>query len=135
MRLALACCGIVFTLFGAPAWAQVEQQNSAATLRVDVAEWNVVPSIGVVPAGRVRIEVHNIGEVAHQLVLVRTDSFDPRLRLRGDRALVPSPVRSVVVRPGGASSFTVSLRRGSYLLLDNLPLHYWKGTSVAFSVR
>jgi uncharacterized cupredoxin-like copper-binding protein len=42
---------------------------------------------------------------------------------------------SVVVRPGKTATLVVSLRRGSYVLLDNLPWSYWKGTSVAFSVR
>ena len=42
---------------------------------------------------------------------------------------------SVLVKPGARASFTVSLKPGSYLLLDNLPWHYWKGTSAAFTVR
>jgi uncharacterized cupredoxin-like copper-binding protein len=41
----------------------------------------------------------------------------------------------VVVAPGGVASFVVHLRRGSYLLVDNLPWHYWNGTRAAFAVR
>ena len=82
-----------------------------------------------------RIDVRNLGQVAHRITLVKTESFDPVLRLRGDRALVRPLAASVLVRPGRTSSFVVSLRRGSYLLLDNRPWSYWKGTSVAFSVR
>jgi uncharacterized cupredoxin-like copper-binding protein len=53
----------------------------------------------------------------------------------GDRA-VARPVGSpVVVAPGRVASFVVHLRRGSYLLVDNLPWHYWKGTQAAFAVR
>jgi hypothetical protein len=132
MKLAIACCVTVVALVSAPAWGR---PAAPATVRADVGEWSVVPSVGVVPAGRVRIEVRNLGQVAHQLVLVKTDSFDPVLRLRGDRALVHPLATSVLVRPGRTSAFVVSLRRGSYLLLDNLPWRYWKGTSVAFSVR
>jgi hypothetical protein len=131
MRLVLVCA-IAVALFSAPAWGQAGQPP---TIRADVAEWSVVPSVGVVPAGRVQIQVRNVGQAAHQLTLVRTDSFDPILRLRGDRAVVRPLATSVVVQPGRTSSFVVSLRRGSYLLLDNRPWSYWKGTSVAFSVR
>ena len=135
MRLVIACCAIVVALFSAPAWGQVGRPAAPATIRADVGEWSVVPSVGVVRAGRVRIEVRNLGQVAHRVTVVRTDSFDPRLPLRGDRALVRPLGASVLVRPGRTSSFVVSLRRGSYVLLDNLPWRYWKGTSVAFSVR
>jgi hypothetical protein len=131
MRLVLVCA-IAVALFSAPAWGQA---GRPATIRADVAEWSVVPSVGVVPAGRVRIDVRNVGEVTHRITLVKTGSFDPVLRLRGDRALVRPLATSVLIRPGRTSSFVVSLPRGSYLLLDNLPWSYWKGTSVAFSVR
>jgi len=132
MRVAIACCIAVVALASAPAWGR---PAAPATIRADVGEWSVVPSVGVVPAGRVRIEVRNLGQEAHQITLVKTDSFDPVLRLRGDRALVHPLATSVLVQPGHDSSFIVSLRRGSYLLLDNQPWSYWKGTSVAFSVR
>ena len=135
MRLVIACCGIAVALFGAPAWGEAGRPAPVATLGADVGEWNVVPSVGVVPAGRVRVEVRNLGQVPHKLVLARTDSFDPQLRLRGDRAVVRPLATSVLVRPGGTASFVVSLRPGSYLLLDNLPWRYWQGTSAAFSVR
>ena len=132
MKLAIACCVAMVALAGAPAWGR---STPPATIRADVGEWSVVPSVGAVPAGRVRIEVRNLGQVPHRITLAKTDSFDPVLRLRGDRALVRPLATSVLVRPGRTSSFVVSLRRGSYVLLDNLPWSYWKGTSVAFSVR
>jgi hypothetical protein len=132
MRLAIVCCVTVVALVSTPAWGR---STTPATIRADVGEWSVVPSVGAVPAGRVRIEVRNLGQAAHQITLVKTERFDPVLQLRGDRAVVHPLARSVLVQPGRTSSFVVSLRRGSYLLLDNLPLHYWKGTSVAFSVR
>jgi hypothetical protein len=134
VRLLIACCGIA-ALVSAPAWGQVGRAQSSTTIRADVGEWSVVPSVGVVPEGRVRIEVRNLGQVAHRLVLVKTVSFDPQLRLHGDRAVVHPLATSRLVQSGDTSSFVVSLRRGSYLLLDNLPWRYWKGTSAAFSVR
>jgi uncharacterized cupredoxin-like copper-binding protein len=133
-RLLLAYCAIAFSLVGA-ASSTAGFTAPAATLRADVAEWSIVPSTGVVPAGRVRIDVRNLGASAHQVVLVRTSSFAQRLKLLGSRAAVPHMLGSIVVKPGARGSFTTSLKPGSYLLLDNLPWHYWKGTSAAFTVR
>jgi hypothetical protein len=107
----------------------------AATLRADVAEWSIVPSTGAVPAGKVRLVVRNLGATRHQVTIVRTAAFGERLRLAGARALVHPIAASIVVRPGRTATLLLSLQRGSYALLDNLPWSYWKGTSVAFSVR
>jgi len=107
----------------------------ATTLRADVAEWSIVPSTGAVRAGLVRLVVRNLGASPHQVTLVRTATFDARLRLVGARAVVHPLATSVVIRPGKTATLVVSLERGSYLLLDNLPWSYWKGTSVAFSVH
>ena len=106
----------------------------SSTLRADVAEWSIVPSQGVVRAGAVRVVLRNLGAEAHQLMIVRTRSFGETLRLRAHRA-VAHPIAAVLAPPGTSRSFVVRLRRGSYLLIDNLPWHYWKGTQAAFVVR
>ncbi|HZU20453.1 MAG TPA: hypothetical protein VE982_04465 [Gaiellaceae bacterium] len=133
MRFVIAYCGITAALLAATASSSAGRAP-AAVLRADVAEWSVVPSVGVVPAGRVRIDVRNLGATRHEIVLVRTRSFAQRLPVDGAHADVQPLAESVVVAPGARSSFVVSLKPGSYLLLDNLPWHYWKGTSAAFSV-
>jgi uncharacterized cupredoxin-like copper-binding protein len=108
---------------------------SASTLRADVAEWSIVPSTGAVRAGQVRLVVHNLGATIHQVTVAQTPSFGARLRLMGPRAVARPLAASVIVRPGGSATLTLSLKAGSYVLFDNLPWSYWKGTSVAFSVR
>jgi uncharacterized cupredoxin-like copper-binding protein len=105
-----------------------------STLRADVAEWSIVPSQGAVRAGAVRIVLRNLGAEAHQLMIVRTRSFGETLPLRGDRA-VARPLGSVLAEPGASKALVLHLARGNYLLLDNLPWHYWKGTQAAFVVR
>jgi uncharacterized cupredoxin-like copper-binding protein len=107
----------------------------ASTLRADVAEWSIVPSAGAVRAGRVRVVVRNLGATVHEVTVARTGSFGARLPLAGSRAVVRSVAATALVPPGGTATLVVSLARGNYVLLDNLPWSYWKGTSVAFSVR
>jgi hypothetical protein len=104
-------------------------------LRAEIAEWSIVPSMGIVPAGRVCISASNLGEETHQLMVVRTPRFAAALRLRGDRAVASPVAAPISIEPGQTRSFVVRLRPGSYVLLDNLSWHYWKGTSVAISVR
>src|SRR3954470_15476561 len=98
-----------------------------STLRADVAEWSIVPSQGAVRAGVVRIVLHNLGAEAHQLMIVRTRSFGETLPLQGNRA-VARPLGSVFAAPGASKAFVLNLKRGNYVLIDNLPWHYWKGT-------
>jgi uncharacterized cupredoxin-like copper-binding protein len=109
--------------------------RSASVLRADIAEGSIVPSEGVVDAGNVPIVARNLGAQAHQLMIVRTRIFAQDLPLRGDRAGARPVGAPVLVAPGRSVSFVVHLRRGSYLLVDNLPWHYWKGTQAAFAVR
>jgi uncharacterized cupredoxin-like copper-binding protein len=131
--LVLGAVGLVAGRF--VGFAAAAPQSRPSVLRVDVAEWSVVPSTGVVPAGRVRIVVRNLGSVAHSLVVARTGSFGEELPLRGDHAVARPVGLPVAIGPGAVKSFVVQLTAGSYVLLDNLPWHYWKGTSVAIAVR
>jgi hypothetical protein len=109
--------------------------QAPTTLRADVAEWSVVPGSGVVTAGRVRLVVRNIGRQPHEVIVVRTPTFAASLALRGDRAVASPVAPRLLVPPGTTRAVVLTLRRGSYLLVDNLPWHYWEGTSAAFAVR
>jgi uncharacterized cupredoxin-like copper-binding protein len=129
ITVAVACTAAAFLAVGANA-----SPRPPALLGVDVAEWSVVPSQGAVPAGDVRLKLRNVGNESHEIVLVRTRVFAQDLPLQGDHARV-SPLATVDLEPGERATVTVRLRHGSYLLLDNLPWHYWLGTRAAFSVR
>jgi uncharacterized cupredoxin-like copper-binding protein len=133
MKIAL----VLSVLASALVCAAASNAGSAptSTLRADVAEWSIVPSVGAVHAGQVRLVVHNFGATVHQVSVARTSSFGQRLRLSGARAVARPLAASVIVRPGASATLVVSLKAGSYVLYDNLPWSYWKGTSVAFSVR
>ena len=133
MRVVLALSVVASALMCAV--SGVAAPAPATTLRADVAEWSIVPSTGAVRAGLVRLVVHNLGASPHQVTVVRTATFGARLRLAGARAVVHPVASSIVVAPGRSATLVVSLEHGSYMLLDNLPWSYWKGTSVAFSVR
>jgi hypothetical protein len=119
----------------APAAVSSAGTQPTASLRADIAEWSIVPSTGVVPSGLVRITARNLGFETHQLVLVRTSRFAGELPLAGDHAAGRPAAPAVVVQPGRSRSIVIRLKPGNYVLIDNLPWHYWRGTSAAISVR
>jgi uncharacterized cupredoxin-like copper-binding protein len=127
---------LVLVLAGLAAGAgpRAADRPGTASLRADVAEWSIVPSTGIVRTGVVRITVRNLGEKTHRIALVRTRRFADRLPSNGETVSVRPIARSAVVAPGGRASFVVRLQPGSYVLYDDLPWHYWLGTSVAFTV-
>jgi hypothetical protein len=132
IRAILVCAA---ALVAAAFLAAAGRSAPSTCLRAEIAEWSIVPSAGVVPAGRVCISARNLGEEMHQLLVVRTPRFGATLRLRGDRAVASPVAAPISIGPGQTRSFIVRLRPGSYVLLDNLSWSYWKGTSVSISVR
>jgi len=58
-----------------------------------------------------------------------------RLPLADDHAQVVTVGPSLVVGPGQTTSAVFTVRPGSYVLLDNLPWHYWRGAWAAFTAR
>jgi hypothetical protein len=119
----------------AVATAGPSHPRDPSTLRALVSEWSVVPSDGVVSAGAVRIRVRNVGLEPHELVLARTARFADSLPLADDHAQVRPIGPTLVVAPGQTVSAVFHVRPGSYVLLDNLPWHYWRGAWVAFTAR
>jgi hypothetical protein len=119
----------------AVALAAPGRPKDPSTLTALVAEWSVVPSEGVVSAGVVRIRVRNLGLEAHELVLTPTARFADLLPLAGERARIRPIGPTMVVAPGQTTSAVFRIRPGSYVLLDNLPWHYWQGAWAAFRAR
>ena len=133
LLLVVALAAIAVT--GLARFADAASPSHVSSLKADVAEWSIVPSVGVVRAGSVRITVRNLGAKTHSLEVVKTDKFAERLPMRGSHVAAQPVGRSLTVAAGGVKSFVVRLAPGSYVLLDNLPWDYWRGMSVAFTVR
>jgi hypothetical protein len=130
----VSALAIAVSMFAAAGQSSLPRRDPKV-LTALVAEWSVVPSDGIVSAGAVRIRVRNVGLEAHELVLTRTAHFSDSLPLVGERAQATVVGPTLVVQPGQTASAVFRLRAGSYVLLDNLPWHYWEGTWAAFSAR
>lgn len=103
-------------------------------LHVDVTEWAVVPSQGLVSAGRLQLTVQNYGRLRHELDIIRTNKWGQELDLRNGQAVGKNAARPVVVAPGQTRSAHVNLAPGYYVLLDNIRGHYAAGTAVSIIV-
>lgn len=92
-----------------------------------------------IPAGDVRLVVHNRGPEQHELIVVRTS--DQRLPLRSDAATVDEeglePRTLGTLEPGPVGStreLEMHLRPGTYEVFCNMAGHYLGGMSAMFTV-
>jgi uncharacterized cupredoxin-like copper-binding protein len=122
---------VVSALAGTAAAGTERSAVATHRLNVQLGEWAVVPSAGLVTAGRIRVTVHNFGELRHELDIVPTERWGQTLGLREGRAAGEDAAPPIVVAPGQTKSATVRLDRGFYELLDNMRGHYAAGDAVA----
>jgi plastocyanin len=90
------------------------------TLRVTEREYKISLSTRSLPAGAVRLLVHNAGHVAHRLTI-----SGPGL----------STATTPTIQPGATKSLTVTLGGGSFQLWCPLGSHAAAGMKTSLSVR
>jgi hypothetical protein len=103
-------------------------------LHVDMTEWALIPSDGLVAAGPLQVTVSNVGRLRHELDIVPTESWGQKLRIRNGRAVGEDAAPPIVVAPGQTRSALINLAPGYYVLLDNIRGHYALGVAVSIVV-
>ena len=99
-------------------------------------EFNAVPAVQGAPAGKVTFTVTNTGKIEHEFVVVRTVRPAGSLTSHGGEASEIGNVGEIgSVKPGQQKKLTLTLKKGHYSLLCNLPAHYKSGQFVDFYVR
>jgi hypothetical protein len=106
----------------------------AQTLTIQVSEWSMIPSRGLLKPGPTSIKLVNYGLLPHELDIVKTKRWGMKLPISGGRALTRDIAPPLLVRPGQTRSIHVVLQTGSYLFLDNLRGHYALGTAIPIAV-
>ena len=132
---AIAALFLVLAALAGPSSGSAQASSAVGTLGVDLTEWAVVPSQGLVSSGPLRLTVQNYGVLVHQLEIIPTQVWGEKLGVRHGRAVGEAIARPVVVRPGQTRSAQISLAPGSYVLLDNIRGHYAAGGAVSIIVR
>lgn len=109
---------------------------AASTVTVRLKEWKVVPSARSVRAGKVTFVALNVGQLDHNLVVLRTEFAPGKLPVVGARAKEVGRVgKTPVFRPSQTRRLTLTLKAGKYVLICNVPGHYKAGMLVGFRVR
>ena len=109
--------------------------TTGKTVGVKLNEFNVLLSKQAAPAGKVTFVVKNVGKVEHEFVVLKTAKPAGDL-LKGAEASEAGAVGEIEsVKPGETKKLTLTLKKGHYSLLCNLPGHYKAGQFVDFYVR
>ena len=127
----VAAIGAITALGGAPA-----QANQNAVVRVKLGEFGITSQPRAVSAGKVTFSALNIGEVEHELVIIR--SSKSALPVKKFKAVEPEA--GVIgeiedVEPGKRGKLTATLSAGKYLLICNIVGHYQLGMRTMLTVR
>ncbi|MEI6270882.1 MAG: sulfocyanin-like copper-binding protein [Chloroflexota bacterium] len=104
-------------------------------------EWNIALDSYTHAAGSITFNLSNAGTIAHEFLVVRTDSFasellasvDPTTN-RIDEALLDVVNEQPEYNPGVPGSVTVDLAPGHYVVMCNIPGHYKAGMYSDFDV-
>jgi hypothetical protein len=130
--LALAALAALLAL---PSAGAARRATVTHELRVEVTEWAVVPSQGLVASGPLRLTVTNDGVLVHKLAIARTPSWGEPPQVRHGRVVSLAPARPLLVAPGHRRSAQVDLDPGAYVVFDAIPGHYSLGAAIPILVR
>ena len=111
----------------------------AATVSVKMNEFSFVPDELTAKAGATTIEAENVGKMAHELVLAKSDLDPAKLPTNSD-GTVDEEALDVVgetgdVEPGETGVVNADLEPGSYVIICNLPGHYAGGMYGSLTVK
>lgn len=133
MRKLIVIVAAVAVASGLAAQAAVA---ATPTVKVDLMEFKVLPSAKSAKAGKLTFAVKNIGKVDHELLVVKTKLAPNKLPVKKGVAVVKGKVGEVkALKPGKSGKVTLTLAKGKYVLLCNLPGHYPAGQYTGFSVK
>lgn len=105
--------------------------TASRTVRVELGEMYVKPSVRTITAGRVTFAVRNVGEIEHELIVgkVPLKMEAPGMPAHGGVGMTEH------MDAGAREKLSVDLKPGTYVLFCNVPGHYAAGQRTRFKVR
>jgi uncharacterized cupredoxin-like copper-binding protein len=137
--VATACSSSGTSTAPSPSTSAAQPESVAVTLN----QWSITPSTTTIPAGRVSFNVKNEGTIAHELVVLQTDtaaadfpisSFEGETNRFDEDAAGKNLGETGDMEAGTTKSLVISLPAGHYALFCNLPVHYGLGMHLDFTV-
>ena len=109
---------------------------AGGTTKVTMDEFSLKAGPKSISAGKVTFNVRNEGSDRHELVVLRTSRAASKLPQSGGRASEKGRVGDTGVFAGGKSKkLALTLKKGHYVLVCNLPGHYAGGMRSDFTVK
>jgi len=120
-----------------------EPEGGVTRVSVELGEYYIKVDKAEVDAGTVRFVARNVGQMDHELVVLRTDLpadqlpySDATEEVEEEKAgEVLGEIEPEDVPPGKTAEMTLDLTPGQYVLLCNIPTHYKLGMYREFRVR
>lgn len=112
-----------------------DSHASAAKVNVKLIEFKLLPSTKRVAAGKVTFVARNTGKIPHEFVVLKTKTPAGKLPTKGVEAVETGKVGAIKTFGAGTTkTLTLTLKRGHYALICNLPGHYKAGQFADFTV-
>jgi uncharacterized cupredoxin-like copper-binding protein len=111
-------------------------QAATPNVKVTLSEFKVVPKPASVKAGKVVFTAANAGSIDHELVVLKTNIAPGKLKVKGAQAVETGRGgKAADIAPGKSKKLTLTLKKGKYVLLCNVPGHYQAGQRTGFVVK
>lgn len=113
-----------------------DPEGQADGVPVELDEWDVRVTEDA-EAGTITFRARNVGQFAHELTVIRTETDAAELPVEGLRAEPDGEVVGSIsnVRPGDEETLEAELEPGHYALICNLPGHYERGMHANYVVE
>lgn len=118
--------------------ATASSSQSAATIKLKMVEWDILPvTTTKTHPGKVTFVVRNAGKLTHEFVVIKSAKLADHLAAPGEREASEKGAVGEIeeLKPGETKRVTLTLAKGHYSLICNLPGHYLQGQFLDFYVR
>lgn len=135
-RLVFALCLAVLLASCGP--AQAEKLPSDVEVTVDMKDYSITLNVKSVKAGVVKFGVRNLGGMAHQFDLIKTDLAADKLPVdtASAKAKEDGLVKQVLnIGPGKVVTASADLQPGHYVIICNVAGHYQLGMKADLTVE
>jgi uncharacterized cupredoxin-like copper-binding protein len=115
-----------------------EADISKGQIRADLKEYVVALTSATVRPGQVTFISRNIGSIAHDFIVIKTDLAADKLPVDGptQKAKTDGRVDGVEeIPPGQTRNLRIDLPAGHYVVICNVPTHYQLGMRTELNVQ
>ncbi len=131
----MGAAGVALIVLGTIGAVSAGAVTSARSIPVTLNEFNVISAKQAAPAGKVTFLLRNTGKRTHEFVVIRTAKPAGSLLKDGKADERGSAGEVGDLKPGQKKQLTLTLPKGHYALICNLPGHYRAGQFVDLYVR